>query len=192
VAAYARLVSESNSLFEFITSPDRPDPVRVLFTRSPAPYCNAQELIESVRNDRMLEVTSVAIDSNRHHPLMDSHQGRAYDRFRAVHDILGHARLRLGFDRDGEFAVWLVQERSYSPLARLALASELHGQHSVRWTTGEVATPKAVLLDTRLLRRSRLASAASTKGTAWDVYAGPGNPTRPTSHRSQPPARICA
>ena len=78
-----------------------------------------------------------------------------YDRFRAVHDVLGHAGLGLGFDRHGEFAVWLYQERFHSPPARRALATELHGQHSVYWTTGHMAEPKAVLLDPELLRRSR-------------------------------------
>ena len=86
---------------------------------------------------------------------MDSAAGGAYDRFRAVHDVLGHARLGLGFDRNGEFAVWLSQEQFHSPLARRAIATELHGQHSVRWTTGEVAEPKAVLLDPGLLSRTR-------------------------------------
>ena len=105
--------------------------------------------------DRVLEVTTVASDADRRHPMMDSGPGQAYDRFRAVHDILGHARLGLGFDRDGEFAAWLSQERRHSPLARRALATELHGQHSVRWTTGEVAAPKAVLLDSGLQRRVR-------------------------------------
>jgi hypothetical protein len=164
-AAYARLVTESNRLFELITSPDRPDPVRVFFTTCPMPYRYAQELIASVTDDRILEVATVAIDADRRHPLMDNEQGEAYDRFRAVHDILGHARLRLGFDRDGEFAAWLSQERFHSPLARRALATELHGQHSVRWTTGEAATPKAVLLDSELLRRTRLLSRGSTKAT---------------------------
>lgn len=77
-------------------------------------------------------VTTVATDSDRRHPLMESDAGGAYDRFRAVHDILGHARLKLGFDRDGEFAAWQFQEQFHSPLARRALATELHGQHSVR------------------------------------------------------------
>jgi len=154
-AAYARLVTESNRLFELITTPDRPKPVRVVFTTCPTPYRDAQELIDSVTIDRILEVDTVAADGDRRHPLMDSGQGEAYDRFRAVHDVLGHARLRLGFDRDGEFAVWLAQEQMHSPLARRALATELHGQHSVRWTTGDVATPKAVLLDPGLLRRTR-------------------------------------
>jgi hypothetical protein len=84
---------------------------------------------------------------------MDNERGEDYDRLRAVHDILGHARLQLGFDRDGEFAVWLAQERFHSPLARRALATELHDQHSVRWTTGEEPVPKAVLLDSELLHR---------------------------------------
>jgi hypothetical protein len=73
--------------------------------------------------------------------------------------VLGHALLRLGFDRDGEFAVWRWQERFHSPLAGWALATELHGQHSVLWTTGELAEPKAILIDLRLLRRSAAAAA---------------------------------
>ena len=85
---------------------------------------------------------------------MGNDHGGANDRFRGVHDVLGHARLTLGLDRDGEFAVWCSQERSHRPLARRALATELHGQHSALWTTGHLAEPKAILLDPRLLRRS--------------------------------------
>jgi hypothetical protein len=103
----------------------------------------------------MLEVRTIAAEAGRRHPLIGNEPGGAYDRFRAVHDILGHARTRLGFDRDAEFAVWLAQERFHTPLARKALATELHGQHSVRWTTGEIAEPKAIVLDAALLRRAR-------------------------------------
>lgn len=153
--AYAQLAAESDRLYRRITSPDRPDPVRVFFTTCPTPYRDAQELIASVVGDRILEVTTVATDPLRRHPLMDSEQGGAYDRFRAVHDVLGHGWLGVGFDRDSEFAAWLTQERFHSALARRALATELHGQHSVRWTTEQVAEPKAILLDPGLLRRSR-------------------------------------
>lgn len=155
-AAYARLIKESSSLFERITSPGRPDGVRVFFTTCPQPYDDAGELIASVANERALEMTTVAIDPDRRHPLMDSAQGQAYDRFRAVHDILGHAQLGLGFDRDGEFAAWLIQERFHSPLARRALATELHAHHSVLWTTGQMAASKPVLLDVELIDRSRV------------------------------------
>jgi hypothetical protein len=170
MAAYAQLVTESDLLFEWITSPDRPGRVQIVFTTCPQPYASAWELIESVRDDRVLEVATVATQHDRRHPLMGSDVvGGAYDRFRGVHDVLGHARLQLGFDRDGEFAVWRSQERFHSPLARWALATELHGQHSVLWTTGELAEPKAVLLDPRALRRSITAAlrpTAQTKGTS--------------------------
>ena len=43
----------------------------------------------------------------------------------------------------------------YTGLARWALATELHGQHSVHWTTKCLADHKAVLLDRGLLRASR-------------------------------------
>jgi hypothetical protein len=155
VAAFERLVEETDELFDSITHPGRPDALRVGFTTCESPYRDAEELIASVTKYRTLEIATVARDRDRHHPIMENTIGGSYDRFRAVHDALGHARTRRGFDRDGEYAAWLRQERFHSPLARRALASELHGQHSVRWTTGEIARPKAVLLDASLLQRAR-------------------------------------
>jgi hypothetical protein len=154
-AAFAQLAVETDQLFRRITDPRRRDGFQVIFTRCEEPYRDAAELIASVTELRTLEVTTVAVDSGRRHPLMSNACGGQYDRFRAVHDALGHGRLRLGFDRDGEFAVWRAQERFHSRLARRALGTELHGQHSVRWTTGEIAAPKAVLLDEPLLERAR-------------------------------------
>ncbi len=147
-AAYARLVAETDRLFSLLA-------VDVVFTMSVHPYDSAEELIRSVRLDRVLEVTSVAWERDRPHPVMRCDVGGEYDRFRAVHDILGHARLEVGFDRDGEYATWRFQEQLHSPLARLALATELHGEHSVRWTSGELPEHKATLLDERVIARSR-------------------------------------
>ena len=59
----------------------------------------------------------------------------------------------LGFDRYGEFAAWLTQERLYDGLARWALATELHAEHSVRWSTGTLSDHKAILVDRDLLNR---------------------------------------
>jgi len=150
VTAFAQLAEESDQLFAEIART-----VRVHFTTCAIPYRDARELIASVTDFRTLEVPTVAADSDRRHPVMGNERGGAYDRFRAVHDVLGHGRMQLGFDRDGEFTVWLAQEGFHSALARWALGSELHGQHSVRWTTGEIAEPKAVLLEPALLHRAR-------------------------------------
>jgi hypothetical protein len=146
----------------------------VFFTTCASPYRDAQELIASVRELRTLEVTTVAVDPDRRHPLMSNNRGGDYDRFRAVHDAIGHARLQLGFDRNGEFTVWLAQERFHSPLARRALATELHGQHSVRWTTGEIAEPKAILLEQALLHRARNILACVEMQELVGVHDEPG------------------
>jgi len=155
VAAFAQLVAESDQLFDSITHSGRADALRVFFTACENPYRDVHELIASVAEFRTLEVTTVVVDRDRRHPLMENTIGGSYDRFRAVHDAVGHAHMCRGFDRDGEYAVWLSQERLHSPLARWALATELHGQHSVRWTSGEMARPKGVLLDASLLQRAR-------------------------------------
>src|SRR5262245_43963014 len=110
VAAFAQLVRETDRLFTWITQPNRRNALCVRFTTCDNPYRDAQELIAAVRESRTLEVTTVAVDRDRRHPLMGNELGGSYDRFRAVHDALGHARLRLGFDRDGEFTVWRAQE----------------------------------------------------------------------------------
>ena len=152
-AAYCQLSRESDRLFELVTGARRP--VRIFFTMSAWPYRDADELITSVRRDRVLEVTTVAREPDRLHPVMGCEVGGSYDRFRAVHDVLGHGYLDVGFDRDGEYAAWLFQERFHSLLARQALATELHGEHSVRWTTGDLPEHKAAVLDERLIERSR-------------------------------------
>ena len=103
----------------------------------------------------MLEITTSARERDRRHPLLGCDRGGTYDRFRAVHDIVGHVEPCLGFDRDGEFAAWLTQERLYDGLARWALATELHAEHSVRWTTGTLSDHKATLLDRELLNKVR-------------------------------------
>jgi hypothetical protein len=115
-------------------------------------------MIQAVRRSHLLEVASVAGRPERHHPLLGSELGGCYDRFRAVHDLLGHVESGHGFDRDGEYAAWLLQHRLHTGLARWALATELHGENSVLWTTGEFAEHKATLLDPGLLRRSYLAA----------------------------------
>ena len=159
-AAYSQLETQTDAIFCRLTDVQQPRAVRVEFTRSLLPYCGDRELIDAVRTKRVLEVTTAASEPDRLHPLLECRPGGAYDRFRAVHDLLGHVRPKLGFDRDGEYASWLIQDAQYRGLARWALATELHGEHSVRWTSGDVAEHKATLLPRDILRRAQEAGRA--------------------------------
>ena len=83
------------------------------------------------------------------------------------------------FDRDGEYASWLIQDRHYRGLARWALATELHGEHSVRWTSGDVAEHKATLLPRTVLRRARAAGIPARGRTR--VSNGGDSPPEPST-----------
>lgn len=52
------------------------------------------------------------------------------DKFRAVHDVFGHAALGRGFSRHGEEAAYLAHAQFFPPAARAALTSETRGQNS--------------------------------------------------------------
>ncbi len=153
-AAYAELEMQSDAFFAALTRRGSPHAVRVVFSLNRAPYACDRELIAAVREERVLEVPTAAAETDRRHPVLSCERGGAYDQFRAVHDIVGHVRLRVGFDRAGEYATWRAQDRQYRGLARWALATELHAEHSVFWTTGEAPEHKAFLLDPRLLARA--------------------------------------
>ncbi len=150
LAAYAQLKEQTDSMFAAISRA-----IRIVFTRCTMPYSSECEMISSVRAEKLLEVTSSSAGPNGGHPMFGSGFGGAYDRFRAVHDFSGHAKLNAGFDRHGEFMTWLQQDRDYAGLARWALATELHGRNSVLCTTGDFVEPKAILLDLRLVLRSK-------------------------------------
>jgi hypothetical protein len=149
--AYRQLQVQTDRQFAVLTDPQEPYRIDVVSTGQVTPYGDAAELIASVLSSRTLEVTTSAAD--RAHSLLDGQPGGAYYRFRAVHDLIGHVATGYGFDRDGEYSAWLVQRARYTGLARWAAATELHGEISALWATGQVAEHKAALLDPRLLSR---------------------------------------
>jgi hypothetical protein len=153
-AAYAELSDQARKWFARLTTDYARRPVRVGFTACREPYADAQELSESVRFDQVLEILPAAFERDRQHPLLETSVGGAHDCLRAVHDIVSHGWLQYSFDRDGEFSAWRLEHRMYTGLARWALATELHAQHSVLWTSGQLAEFKATLLPPDLLRAS--------------------------------------
>jgi hypothetical protein len=153
-AAYAELSDQAGRWLARLTTDHVRRPTRVVYTRCRQPYADARELSESVRSNQVLEIVPAAYERDRRHPLLDPSVGGAHDCLRAVHDIVSHGWLGHLFDRDGEFCAWHVEHRMYTGLARWALATELHAQHSVLWTSGQLAEFKAMLLPLDLLLAS--------------------------------------
>jgi hypothetical protein len=143
--AYEELEAQTDRMFAVLVDPSGPYQFAVVDTALETPYDGAEELISSVLESRTLQVTRSPAD--RTHPFLDCGMGGSYFRFRAVHDLLGHAATGYGFDREGEYQAWVIQYSYYLGLARWAAGTELHGEISVLWTTGQFAEHKAALLD---------------------------------------------
>jgi hypothetical protein len=153
VAAYEQLQAETDHLFPAVVCGEAPRPVRIVFTRCPEPYVDDAELIAAVRACAVLEVTTAAVSTERIHPLLGCELGGAFDRFRAIHDLIGHAGTGLGFGLRDELAAWLTQDRLHGSLARRALATELLAINCARWVMGAAPAQKAVLLEPEIVRR---------------------------------------
>jgi hypothetical protein len=156
-AAYLELVRQTDDLLRQVMWcwPA----LRVALSNVRVPYDSDHELIDSVRTTQVIEIPQASDKPG--HACLGCAPGGDYDRFRVLHDVVGHVLPGFGFDRDGEFCAWQLQHRQYRGLARWALATELHAQHCVLWTTGELAEPKPMLLDRRVLRASMSAATAA-------------------------------
>jgi hypothetical protein len=146
VEAYEQLQVETDRLFSLFCRNKGGATMRVVFTRCVKPYETDEELISAARTSRTLEITSAAVAGERIHPLLDCEFGGAFDRFRAVHDLIGHVWCGLRFDLGDECAAWSVQDRLHGDVARTALATELLGVNAARDILGEPPDLKALLL----------------------------------------------
>jgi hypothetical protein len=146
IEAYRQLQRETDRLYTVLTRDAGAKAVRVVFTLCPRPYEGDEELIRAVRGSGVLEITSAVAVGERLHPLLGCEFGGAFDRFRAVHDLIGHAGCGYGFDLDDECAAWSTQDRLHSGLARFALATELYGVNAARSIVGEPPELRALLL----------------------------------------------
>ena len=155
VTAYKLLELETDQMFRRLTEEAHPKATRIVFTRCGGPYCNDSEMIRAVQSSGTLEVTCASVRSGRLHPLLGCEVGGPFDRFRAVHDLLGHVAQGAGFDIWGEHVAWHAQSRLYSGLARWAFATEIWGVNAARQLRGEPPELKAALLSPRLIDGQR-------------------------------------
>ena len=99
------------------------------------------------------------------------------EKFRAVHDLLGHAIYGNQFGPRGEEMAWAVHQQMYSPLARLAMTAETRGQNSmVNYTPLNVKVKSAIAkldeLEVQALRKGDKALVDEIRAAKRQEYAG--------------------
>jgi len=102
------------------------------WTRPGQPYANSDAMRADVATGHLYFFPTGA-EMDESHPLAerDAETGHRYnDLFRAVHDYFGHAVHPHQFGPTGEIRAWHEHGKMFSPLARLALTTETHGQNS--------------------------------------------------------------
>lgn len=124
--------------------------VTISYVNDPEPYASAAEQADDLRLNRHLDVATISVWPDSQHPLLSNERGGQYDRFRAVHDIFGHACVGTGFDRHGEYASWVVHSSMFHGPAQRAASTELHGENSYQVAFHRPAPHKAILLPPHL------------------------------------------
>lgn len=146
-AAYDDFQRQSDAMYDFMTKPESEGGlgITVTFVKEKDPYDTAEAQAADLRDNKHIYLES---GLGGDHPLLTTEE---YDRFRAVHDVFGHAAIGGGFDRHGEYEAWLMHSAMYTPPGRDAMASEYHGVNSAMWSgaQGSPGTGKAVLLPER-------------------------------------------
>lgn len=146
VPAYRAFCRETAAQYGYLTRPTEYGGLGVhVELADEDPYPDASAMMRDLAEHHRLKVFATAAGDNPH-PLLTTEEN---DRFRAVHDVFGHASIGRGFDRHGEEAAWVRHARMYSPMARRALTTETRAQNSALiWTHSGQRFPeqKAVLL----------------------------------------------
>lgn len=105
------------------------------------PYPTVHHMVQDVVNNKRIKVLSTKVTGG-HDFLTDDDN----DKFRAVHDVFGHAATGRGFDAHGEEAAWLAHSKMFTPHARGAMSSETRGQNSALHINGTFQAQKTALL----------------------------------------------
>lgn len=123
--SYGALAHETNRQYEFMTKPKEEGGMGLRHEVSEHdPYKTAEEMAQDVGAGR---IRTMATATTGPHNFFSNETN---DRFRAVHDVFGHAATGRGFSRHGEEAAYLSHRQMFSKRAAPALASETRGQNS--------------------------------------------------------------
>jgi len=146
--SYAALRKETAQQFDAMVK----NGVNMSFHSGHANYENSVEMLrDSLLNDHLY--TFRGGDEHPYLNRLDPHYGlNDNEKFRAVHDYFGHGTTGGQFGRKGEEMAYAAHSQMYSPLAKIAAASETRGQNSFVNYGGKNAHLEA---DMQALRRDK-------------------------------------
>lgn len=116
---YETFVQETEKQFDFISQHIRIEP----WTQQGQPYANSKAMMADVANNKHLWV----FEGGEQHPFMTPEQNW---KFRAVHDLFGHAKTGFEFGPRGEFNATRAHAQMYTEEAWPALVTETIGQNA--------------------------------------------------------------
>lgn len=127
--SYEAMRTHVGQQFDYLTSPKERGGMgfQVEFTDHD-PYPTPQDMAADVKQGR---IKAFKTESTGGHEFFSNEEN---DKFRAVHDVFGHAAVGRGFSRHGEEAAFQSHRQMFPKEAHAALASETRGQNSfVNW-----------------------------------------------------------
>jgi organic radical activating enzyme len=120
-AAYQQMAKETGGQFQALQGSG----VKLSFDPTgEKAYKSSKEMLEDALQNKQLTV----FQGGKPHPALGK---EANEQFRAVHDYFGHGTTGASFGPKGEELAYGAHSQMYSPLARLAAATETRGQNSL-------------------------------------------------------------
>ena len=123
--AYRQLAKETDAQFQAL-------PFNFSYHRGgEGNYSGTRELLEDLHGNKHMYVYQGG-DPHDYLNRVDEFTGlNENEKFRAVHDAMGHGIYGNEFGPLGEEKAWAIHQQMYSPLARLAMTAETRGQNSL-------------------------------------------------------------
>lgn len=161
--SFRAMRDETVAQFQHMTAPRSRGGLGIqVETTDQDPYSGPAGLMQDLFHDRRMKVLSTR--STGSHPFFSDDEN---DMFRAVHDVFGHAGTGRGFDRHGEEAAFQSHARMFSPLARMALATETRGQNAALiHSGGQFQEQKIALLPRRLTNPGLMLGTSASRAAA--------------------------
>lgn len=122
--AYRQLAKETDAQFQAL-------PFNFSYHRGEGNYSGTREMLEDIHGNKHMYVYQGGDPHDFLNRVDDVTGLNENEKFRAVHDAMGHAIYGNEFGPLGEEKAWAIHQQMYSPLARLAMTAETRGQNSL-------------------------------------------------------------